>query len=764
MFLLVAAATLVAHWPVLNAQAISFDDQLYLTENDLIPNPSRTAVVRVFTEILNPTVAGYYEPLSMLSMMWDSTRGGCTENLRPFHATSLALHMANAVLTAGLIQLLFGNIWVAGAVGLIFGVHPVMVEPIALMSQRKTVLTTFFALGCLVFYVSHARRNSLLLFTGSLSCFLMALLSKPTSTPLPLVLLLMDCWPLKRMTARNLLEKIPFFLIAGIFGLITVMSTARTAGITMAGSQTYPVSGIILKIGYLNVFYLLKLLWPVNLCLVYTLPEPMSVANPRVVVAFLGTALLAAAAVWSLRWTRAILTGWLMFFLTIFPTMGPIRYTWVAAADKYLYLPVFGLLLVLGWGLTHLLTPERRLPIRAGTHMLLILCILTTSAQTRRYLGHWQATIPFYEYMLTLAPDAPQLHYDLGVTLANRGDTRAAIDRYNQAIALRPAYPEAHANLAVLLIAQQRIDEAETHLKTALNERVKYPEAMVNMGVIAVRRGNLEEALGWYRKALDIRPGYVDAMINIGVAFQRQGKLDEALEQYRVVLERRPNSPEARNNRGIILALRGDLDGAIAEHQHAVELKPAYPEAHYQLGLALARKGQQSMAMEHYQRAIQLRPDYAEAHNSLGGLLTVHGRTDEAIAHFERALSLQPDFPEAHNNLGSVLAGRGDYDKAIMHFAAAIKSKPDFVTAQINLGNAHRRAGRLAEAEAAHRLAIRMAPANADTRFQLANDLAAQGRTVDAAEAYREAIRLNPNHAEARTRLDALSSQPASSP
>jgi hypothetical protein len=198
-----------AHWPALSAKAISIDDDQYLVDNLLVQNPSIESARRFLTEVLEPsTVRGYYQPLSMISLMCDYALGGRPANLRQFHRTSLALHTVNTALVIVLLYLLFGRPLIAAGVGLLFGVHPMTVEPIPWVGERKTLLAAFFALWCLILYVRFARKGSRRVYFGCVVTYVLALMSKPTSTPLPVLMLLIDYWPLKRLNRRTLLEKL----------------------------------------------------------------------------------------------------------------------------------------------------------------------------------------------------------------------------------------------------------------------------------------------------------------------------------------------------------------------------------------------------------------------------------------------------------------------------------------------------------------------------------------------------------------------------
>ena len=267
------------HWPGLSAKALSFDDQQYLTRNVLVQNPGWASAKRFLTEVLEPsTVQGYYQPLAMISLMLDYAAGGRENNLRPFHITSLALHTANTALIIVLLYLLFDNIWAAAAVGLLFGVHPMTVEPIPWVGERKTLLAAFFALWSLIFLRSLcADRPSEILRRLFFDVFA-GVNVQTYSVPLPLVMLLMDYWPLKRLDIKTLLEKLPLFVLGIISAVITYISQHRTAATTLPtqfGPQYIP-----LVLCHNIIFYLYKIILPVNLVIALCLPKTFWVVEP----------------------------------------------------------------------------------------------------------------------------------------------------------------------------------------------------------------------------------------------------------------------------------------------------------------------------------------------------------------------------------------------------------------------------------------------------------------------------------------------------
>jgi Flp pilus assembly protein TadD len=578
----VAVLVLAVHWPVLSAQALSLDDNQYLTGNPLVQSPSWASARRFLTEVMEPsTVRGYYQPLAMISLMLDYAAGGRPEDLAAFHRTSLALHVLNTGLVVTLLYLLLGRAWVAGLAGLLFGVHPLTVEPVAWLTERKTLLAAFFSLACLVCYVLYTRRPNWGRYLLCAVTLVLALLSKPTSTPLPMVMLLLDYWPLRRLSRRAALEKVPLFLIAGVAAVITVLSQSRTAILTSPGSR--PLFQTALILCHNIVFYLYKAVWPVQVSGNYAFPSPLSPADPMVLAGLIGTGLLIPLLLVLWRWTRALLTGWLIFFLAILPTMGILGFTNVIAADKFAYLPSIGLLLILAWALGHLWGTG---PVRRGwrwrpvaTVAAVLACAALAAAGTRAHLAYWRDSIGLYRHMLAVDPDSATAQYNLGLLLVKRGEHAEAAEHFAATLRLNPRHDKAHRELGLALERLGHLDEAVAHYQEALRINPDFLAAHLNMAVILMDRGDFDAAMTHCQAALRIDPNDYFVQDNLGRAYFKQGDYQTAAEHYRQALRIRPNYGEAHHNLGLTLWQLGRLDEAREAFRQAVQLDPSHSRA-----------------------------------------------------------------------------------------------------------------------------------------------------------------------------------------
>lgn len=601
--IVVGAIVAVAHWPVLKAQALSLDDNQFVAYNPLVTHPGWTSTARFFGEVLSPsTVKGYYVPLSMTSLMLDYAMGGRPDDLHVFHRTNLALHVLNAALIVLILYRLFGALIPAGITALLFGLHPLAVEPTAWIGERKTLLATFFAFACLLCYLQHRRRSGRAWMAASLVLYLLALLSKPTATMLPFLLLLLDYWPLKRLRPRAVVEKWPFFLLSLAFGIVTLISHQRTAGIMAPDYLRWP-----LYAGYLLAFYLGKIVWPTNLSCAYPQPTPVAMSNPAVVLSVLATGGLSFLLVLAARRARGPLTGWLFFVLAIAPTLGIVRYSWVTASDKYVYFPLLGILMILASGLAAAWDSPRLAGVAPKAALLLFLSLIFAAEArgVRTTLRNWTDTLTLYRHLEKVAPDAPVVHAELGSLMEKAS---------------------AH-------------DEAIRHLRRAVELEPNYGIAHYNLGTLLAHRGQLEESIQHFRRADELLPDDPPTIYNLGMSLRLEGRLDEAAAQFRRAARLKPDYIEALNELGGVLVIQGRIEEALEQLRKALALASTNADLHFRVSLALLlRGGHASEAVNHLRQAVRYRPDWPEPLNALAWLLATS--PDPAIRGAEEALRL----------------------------------------------------------------------------------------------------------------------------
>lgn len=576
--LLVAGVTAAVDWPVLGAQAHSFDDSQFVTYNPLVTHPSWKSVGRFFGEVLDPsTVKGYYLPLSMTSLMLDWAMGGRPNDYRVFHRTSLALHAACAACMVLILYALFGSLLPAALGALLFSLHPLTVEPLAWVGERKTLLAALFGFASIAAYLQFVRRRSGRWQIASLALFVLALLSKPTVVALPLLLLVLDAWPLARLSWRTTVEKWPWFALALLAAIVTWMSHARTAGIT-ADSNLLERP---LHVSYLLAFYLLQLARPTRLSCAYSPPSPFALSNPVVLASVVTVALVTVAAILLARRTRAPLAGWLFFVVAIAPTLGLVQYSWVIASDKYVYFPVLGLVMLAcaGWVAAW---NARAIGNGVGRVVLVVVALAVLAAEARgarATLAHWSDSFTLAQHMLRVSPNSPPVLNQIGVLLGERGDADGAFRYLRQAVAVWPEYPDSRYNLGLLLADRGQNDEALVHLAKAAQMNAGDPEVACLFGISLSRAGRLPEAEAQMRRAVQLKPDYLDARNQLGGVLVRMGRTAEAAQEFRSALAISSQQPFLHFRLAMALLLEGGHDAeAITHLRSAIDQNPGWPE------------------------------------------------------------------------------------------------------------------------------------------------------------------------------------------
>ena len=625
----VGGIVLAAYWPVLSARALMLDDNQYLVENRLVQNPSWASAKRFLTEVLEPsTVRGYYHPLSMISLMLDVAMGRGVDNLKAFHCTSLFLHVANSLLVAVFLYLLFGRPLPAAMVGLLYGVHPVTIESVAWISERKTLLAAFFALWCLIFYIRFIRKHHWRSGVACLMMYVLSLLSKPSIVGMPVLLLLLDWWPLRRFNKKTVLEKLPLFIIAGVGAVVTFVSQSRSASVTLPGKSG--LVRILFIFCHNIIFYLKNIVWPVSLSWYYPFPEPFNLSHPRVVFGVVGTCVLIAVLLISLRWTRCLLVGWLFFFAAIFPTLGLIGFHPMIAADRHLYFSMVGFLLPVGWLFNWFWSGEFARFGRTVRQIILVAAVVLLTASefilTRLYLVYWQDSESVYKYMLEFSPDVAILHSNLGNILEGSGKVDEAIEHFTKALKLIPNSAEVHNNLGDALGKLGKVDDEIAHYKKALELKPDLPAAHYNLAAALAKQRKTDEAIAEYRQALRFEPDDIDALSNLGLALVEQGNFGEAIEYYKKALALEPGNVIVHGRLGLALAGAGKTDEAIKEFRIVLIARPDDAEMHFNIGVLLEQQGQFGEAIKHYHLVLQINPDHTQARERLKAALAKQGR------------------------------------------------------------------------------------------------------------------------------------------
>ena len=608
------------YWQVLGHEFTNYDDDDYVTENPLVQAGLTAASVKwAFTT----SHACNWHPLTWLSHMLDAELFGM--NPTGHHLTSLLLHLANTILLFLLFAGMTGSVWKSGFVAALFGIHPLHVESVAWVAERKDVLSTLFWILTMWAYVRYAESPNVKRYLPVLILFALGLTAKPMLVTLPFVLLLLDYRPLGRLIQEKsksrkrgwagwklVWEKAPLFALAAASSAVTYIVQQR--GGAMSSSERIALGDRAANALVSYATYLIKMLWPSKLAAIY--PHPRGALPAWEVIGAAVALILISAAVFRARRPRPYLAvGWLWYVGTLVPVIGLVQVGWQARADRYTYVPLIGIFIMLAWVVGERETggrsetgkrrkgetatpilPHAHTPILSAAAILAIVAIVALMTCSWFQIGYWKNSIALFEHAVKVTRNNDVAHNNLGWALGEVG--------------------------------------------------------------------RLDEAIEQYNEALRIFPDYVDAKGNLANALAKRGSSGEAERLYSEMLRLNPRDEKAHFNLGQMLAKEGRTDEAIAEFRQAIETKPEFAEAHYESGRQLRKQGKLDEAAAEYQETIRLKPDFSEAHDNLANIYFAQRKIAQAIAEYYEAIRVKPDNAKAHRNLAVALYYKGDYTGA----------------------------------------------------------------------------------------------------
>ena len=687
--------TFVVFGQTLHDQFVNYDDNIHVFDNAAVKSGlTWKSVAWAFTF----SRSDYWHPLDFLSHMLDTQIYG----LAPagHHLTNVLLHATGVVLLFLVLRKMTGALWRSAFVAALFAIHPLRVESVAWVSERKDMLHGIFFMLTVWAYVHYVRHSwSLKRYLAVVLLFLCGLMSKPTLMTLPFVLLLLDYWPLNRfglvrndahgitlawwqsnrpVIFRVLVEKLPLFILSAASCAQAAIGNSPAFNINKAIPETLQISNAVVS----YVIYLWQMICPIRLAVMYPFPaaglpfwEVMGALSLLVFVSAISLILR--------RRHPYFLVGWLWYLGMLVPMIGFIQAGNIAHADRYTYLPQIGLYIALTWAAVDLCSGRRHCRLVLGGIATAILAALIPLARTQA--AYWQNSKSLWVHTLACTSDNYTAYYCLGNAMFDEGDMKGAIAHYQTALQINPDYPDAQNNLGNALLKTGDVDGAIAHYQKALQTGPGNAAAQNNLGNALIKKGNVDEAILHYQTALQIKPDNIEACINLGDALLKKGNLDEAIACYRKALQVEPDNLDVHYSLGNALLQKGDLDEAIFHYRKALPARLGDAEAHNNFGYVLFRMGSVDEAIAHYQKALQINPDYAEAHNNLGNALLQKGSTDEAIAHYQKALQINPNDADAHNNLGNAFLQKGNAEKAIAHYQQALQIRPNYLQVQNNL-------------------------------------------------------------------------------
>ncbi len=706
------------------------DDDDYVVRNAIV---QAGLTWRGFVWAMTTDAVANWHPLTWLSHMLDCQLFGM--NAGAHHAVNLFFHTLNTVLLFLVFRSMTGATGRSALVAALFAVHPLHVESVAWISERKDVLSTLFWVLAMAAYLGYARRPGILRYLLVMVCLALGLMAKPMLVTLPCVLLLLDYWPLKRIrferapvpqptpkSKRNakpkppprtvapywpVVEKLPLFALVIASSVVTFAVQQRGGAVRSLEAMTVGPRLANAVVGYAR--YLGKALWPRGLCVFYP-QHGHDVLWWQVLGAAILLVALTAAVV---RWTRRfpyLGVGWLWFLGTLVPVIGIVQVGSQAIADRYMYVPLIGLAIIAAWGGYDALTwaAQRIKPSAAKGALvatsLVLIGVLSVAAYTQ--VRVWRDNITLFQQTVEVTTANDVGEFNLGIALKRAGRLDEAREHFAEAVRLRENYVNAYIYLGLIAYEQRHYDEAVKHYNDALQYASGHPnqgDAENNLGGALFAQGKYDEAIVHCQRAVQLDPDNADDRYNLGNALRSANRLDEAVQQFKEALRLSPNQIESR--------------AALDQIGKTTSARPAEPlpklgsaEEYFARGNTLAEQRKYADAEAHYTEALRLKPDYVDARINLGNAQAVQGKLRDAAEQFRNALKLRPDSADGWINLGNVLGEIGELDGSIEAYGKALDLRPNHVDARCALGYVLVKRGRLEPAIREFEKAIALDP------------------------------------------------------
>ena len=582
LFLIVT--TLFVFWPVTRCDFLNYDDPDYFTSN---PHVLTGLTLDNVTWALTSGFTGNWHPLTWLSLMLDVEIFG--KNSFGPHFTNLLFHAANASLLFLLLRQLTSAIWRSVLVASLFALHPLHVESVAWVAERKDVLSTFFALLALLSYAHYAKYHCRRSFQFALVFFVFSLMAKSMLVTLPFVMLLLDWWPLQRISnplfktenlQRLFVEKIPFLMLSAIFSTLTFFVQKKVGAMATLGAISIPDRIENAFVSYAR--YLGKTIWPAALANPY--PHPGHWDLSLAVYSTVLIVWLSAIAVLYSKRFPFLLTGWFWFVGTLIPVIGLVQVGDAAMADRYTYFPLIGIFIIFVWITGFIIESWHVSNLRILFFAAIILAAF--AFRTRDQLLYWQNSGTLFSHTLNVTDNNYAAENDLGTWLSAQGKVRGSMDCFRRSLLIK----------------------------------ADNPDALYNLGNSFAKLGNWDEAIVDYKRALKVTPDQADILSNLGLALAAKKQFDEAAICFESALKLNPDSADAHNNLATLYFMEQKFDKAAQHYREAIRISPANPQIYANLGDTLIRQNNISEAVQNYQTALSLNPDDAKTKAKLQAL------------------------------------------------------------------------------------------------------------------------------------------------
>lgn len=729
--LVLITATLAVFGQVYDFQFVNYDDGTYILNNPVVRDGlTKDGLSWAFTS----GHAANWHPLTWLSHMLDCQLFGLNAGMH--HVTSLLLHIANSLLLLYILGRTTGRLWPSAFAAALFALHPVHVESVAWVSERKDVLSTLFFMLTILAYVRYAEKPKIIRSLTAVLIFALGLMAKPMLVTLPFVLLLMDYWPLKRfdfgkkratvktdsaysrykLIRKLVFEKTGFFVLSALSSITTFF--VQKHGGAVQRIEVFPFGTRVANAAIGYVGYLWKMLWPQKLAIFY----PYHAERITVLKTAAAVFLLLVITVWVIKRARSdkyLAVGWFWYIGTLVPVIGLVQVGHQALADRYTYIPLIGIFIMFSWYVPTLLAGYKlkKLLLTALT----VIIIPAVGVRTYLQTGYWRDSLALFNHALDVTDDNYEAHFCLSEPLVKQGKIEQALYHNSQALKIKPDFTRAQNGMGVALIKAGRSQEAIRYLRNAI---LLYPdcfEAHGNLGIAFMSLGRFDDAARHYKAAMRINPSLETLRVDVALALFKGGKISQAIAEYQEFLKKHPDDADIQNKTGALLVSLGKVEQAVAYFEKAVQIAPEFSDAHYNLGYLAFRQGKFDQAVKHFTDALKADENLPHVHKFLADAFFRIGRIDEAIIHYKKTLQFgscsfsrgdetaaaaQPiaeadqigtenfaqlrtnlDNAQIYNKLGNAQVLRDNTDEAICCFQQAVKLNPDFLSARYNLAS-----------------------------------------------------------------------------
>lgn len=734
--------TLTVYWQVNDFDFINYDDPIYVYNNAHIQKGLTLPTIKW---AFSSEVAGNWHPITMLSHMVDCHFFGL--NPGKHHTTNVIFHLVNTILLFYIFWRITGEQYKSFFIAALFAIHPLHVESVAWISERKDVLSVFFLFLTLWAYTRYIQKKTIYRYLIIVLFFAMGLMAKPMLVSLPCVLILFDIWPLKSIQLTNqttlfslahdiynrIFEKIPLFFLSAISCIVTLSVQQQSGAVVSFEQLTFIVRLLNAIVSYTK--YIGKMIWPDKMAVFY--PHPGVPDLWQVIISILLLLSLSFTAVNILKKYPYFAIGWLWYLGTLIPVIGLVQVGSQAIADRYTYIPYIGLSIVVTWGGYDLLKKFR---LQKFAYIMAICIVIILSLKTYHQIHYWQNSTLLYTHTMRVTKNNYVAHLNLGNIMTDNNNFIEAIQNFKAAIRIKPDLAQAHNNLGAAYEKIENFKEAIRSFNKAIELKPDYAEAHNNIGSVYKKNGQLNQAITHLDRAIQINPNYAEAYNNMGNAFEIDGQAEKAITHYKKALNINPDFAVAYNNLGATMFRSNKIDEAIFYYRKALQIKSDSAGIYKNLGDALFRKKKIKEAIVQYKKALQLNPNFLNAEDMLGKAIQLDKKIELTIGNILNKMKQEPQNPDLPYQLAEIYSHWGEPTKASTYYQQTLLIQPNYVKALNALSILNADLKNYDQAILTYKKLLKNQPYNNTIQYNIACLYAIQGKTNQAIDWLQKAI------------------------